>query len=79
MKKGKILLIIANVVVAFAIYLSLKDREEKEMSFDEILISTLSNMNFSLTEFNRLGNMYFDQTFCNLSPSASNQHNIPVV
>ena len=44
MKKGKILLIIANVVVAFAIYLSLKDREEKEMSFDEILISTLSNL-----------------------------------
>ena len=44
MKKGKILLIIANVVVGFAIYLSLKDREEKEMSFDEILISTLSNL-----------------------------------
>jgi hypothetical protein len=44
MKKGKILLIIANVVVGFAIYLSLKDREKKEMSFDEILISTLSNL-----------------------------------
>jgi len=44
MKKGKILLIIANVVVGFAIYLSLKDREKKEMSFEEILISTLSNL-----------------------------------
>ena len=44
MKKGKILLIIANLVVGFAIYLSLKDREKTEMTFDEILISILSNL-----------------------------------
>ena len=44
MKKGKFLLILANIVVGIAIYFSLQKEKQKELSFDEVLISTLTNL-----------------------------------
>ena len=44
MSKIKIFLIIANIFVGFAIYLSFRGENQNNEDFNEILISTLSNI-----------------------------------
>ena len=44
MSKIRISLIIANIILGFAIYLSFKGENKQRENFDEILISTLSNL-----------------------------------
>jgi hypothetical protein len=44
MRKTKYLLIIANIIVGIAIYFSLQNKDDNKNSFNEILISTLSDL-----------------------------------
>ena len=44
MSKIRISLIIANIILGFAIYLSFKGENKQRESFNEVLISTLSNL-----------------------------------
>ena len=44
MRQIKYLLIVANLIVGIAIYFSLQKKDETKNSFDEILISTLSDL-----------------------------------
>ena len=44
MRQTKYLLIAANVIVGIAIYFSLQNKDETKNSFNEILISTLSDL-----------------------------------
>ena len=44
MRLTKYLLIIANIIVGIAIYFSLQNKDDNKNSFNEILISTLSDL-----------------------------------
>jgi hypothetical protein len=44
MRQTKYLLIIANIIVGIAIYFSLQNKDDNKNSFNEILISTLSDL-----------------------------------